>query len=455
MDIKERTLQTGFHRVKITPPLGLHIPGYGSRERNADGIVSDIYLYTTVFSDGENIAALFSVDALAVTFDAYKDIKKILFEEFNINEDNVYIAATHSHTAISVLSPTELVTKDSVQHTYQKWLQLAFRDSVRFALNDMKPTIIRVASGEAKNTAFIRRYRFKDGSIVGYTNVGNENLVGSIGMHDNSVQLVRLVREGGKEILLVNFGTHPDHIGGTKYSADFPGYLVDYLTGAFDGNVHVMFLNGAQGDSNGVNRLWNESWYKNKAKDWPWTSRRIARSIAGEVLKIYDWADEIPSAKVEGYNVTIQIGNTFTEEELELAKIVYSIYREKGNLAEELKQYSEKMDWSFSSRIMNSLNTPEFISQQVSGLRIGNLLFIGIPGEPFSEIGMRIKAKSKFDMTFVTCCTNHRAGYFPSEAAYAVDKGFEKESSPFASNCAQCLVDGAIQIMEHFDLIED
>ena len=73
-------------------------------------------------------------------------------------------------------------------------------------------------------------------------------------------------------------------------------------------------------------------------------------------------------------------------------------------------------------------------------VRIGNALaFVGIPGEPFTEIGRRIKAESSTAMTFVCCITNGDYGYFPTANAYQ-EGGYEAPASIFGLTVAEDLI---------------
>ena len=74
------------------------------------------------------------------------------------------------------------------------------------------------------------------------------------------------------------------------------------------------------------------------------------------------------------------------------------------------------------------------------------VVFAGLPGEPFTEIGRAIKERSPFRMTFCTCLTNGSCGYFPVASAYA-EGGYEARSSVFASTVADRLVKGAVALL--------
>ena len=158
---------------------------------------------------------------------------------------------------------------------YNEMLFRKVADAATLAVADLKPASVGIARNTLKDIAFIRRFRMKDGSTR--TNPGrrNQNIAAPIGMPDETVQLVRITRENAPEILLVNFQVHPDVIGGTLFSADFPGFVRTSLERVLD-NVHCVYFNGAQGDTNHIN-VNAPTWYSNGGYEH---SKHMGRSLS-------------------------------------------------------------------------------------------------------------------------------------------------------------------------------
>ena len=121
----ENTLYTGFARSKMTPPMGLHIPGHGFVPRLSTGVMDDIYLTAVAFSDGENRAVLYNCDALGVTTAGTAEIQEKVSKRTGIPQEAVYIACTHCHTAIDVGSTQ---SSNEAHRYYQGWLHQLFCD---------------------------------------------------------------------------------------------------------------------------------------------------------------------------------------------------------------------------------------------------------------------------------------------------------------------------------------
>lgn len=444
METKDRILKTGYAEAIITPPMGHPIPGY-FKTRLSDGIINDLLIRAVAFDNGESRAIYFACDAQGVTHEGGEAIRKLISESCDVPFENIIIHASHSHTScyISGISKSNDI---ALAHTTR--LHRHFVDCARAAFADLKPTTIKIARGEAKGVGFIRRYEMKDGSIVTNPRFGNPDIVRPVGQQDHSVQLIRLVREEGKEIIMVNFGTHPDTLGGHKYYRDWPGYVVEYINRLFEDNVHTVMINGCQGNSN--------HWDKMRTTDFDVKgidkAKRMARIVSGEVLKIYDSAEEVPAGEIRGFCEIAKFGqNPHKPEEVELAKKMRELYNEYGDSAHPaLMEYRAKTGMSVpkSNRILANLKGPEIYEIPVSGIQVGSIAFIGYPGEPFCEIGLEVKEGSKMEMTIVSCCSNGSFGYFPTAEAFAYEGGYENNTSRFAHNCADVLAKTAIKILD-------
>ena len=223
---------------------------------------------------------------------------------------------------------------------------------------------------------------------------------------------------------------------------------MENLIGAFDGNIEVLYLNGCQGDSNHHNCFLPKG---SPRKGVP-LAQRMARKISGEVLKIYDNAKDVPFEKIAFSNKIVNVGkNPYDPADVPEAKEISKLYHEIGTSSDPVfKQY--KLNVPEALRIVRNLSRPEFFELQISSVQLGNIAFIGLQGEPFVEIGRRIKESSKMDMTICTCVTNGGQGYFPTAAAFA-EKGYERSTSPFAHDVADILVEGALDLINDMEMI--
>ena len=71
----KNTLQAGFARVNITPPLGIHISGYFV-ERIADGVLDELEAVALAVGDGKETAVLITMDTLGASKDILTPVRE-------------------------------------------------------------------------------------------------------------------------------------------------------------------------------------------------------------------------------------------------------------------------------------------------------------------------------------------------------------------------------------------
>jgi hypothetical protein len=104
--------------------------------------------------------------------------------------------------------------------------------------------------------------------------------------------------------------------------------------------------------------------------------------------------------------------------------------RRAGMLADKARQYEGRAD----------------VAAELHGIRIGPAALVGFPGEPFAEIGARVKAASPFLHTFFSGYTNDYLGYLPTTDAYP-DRGYEVDTSPFRPGSDERLVEASLALL--------
>jgi hypothetical protein len=69
------------------------------------------------------------------------------------------------------------------------------------------------------------------------------------------------------------------------------------------------------------------------------------------------------------------------------------------------------------------------VEAELHGIRIGDAALVGFAGEPFSELGAQVKARSPFPHTLFSGYTNDYLGYLPTAEAYPAG-GYEVDTVP-------------------------
>jgi neutral ceramidase len=92
---------------------------------------------------------------------------------------------------------------------------------------------------------------------------------------------------------------------------------------------------------------------------------------------------------------------------------------------------------------------PARFSTPVQCIRIGEMAIVALPGEPFCETGLAIKARSPFRTTLLVGMANDYAGYLPTEEQHALG-GYETwraKSSFLEVRAATVLQDTVLRLL--------
>ena len=85
---------------------------------------------------------------------------------------------------------------------------------------------------------------------------------------------------------------------------------------------------------------------------------------------------------------------------------------------------------------------------EVQALRIGELVLVAMPGEPFAEIGQRVKKNSPFSFTMFCGYSDGVGGdYMPIPEEYQ-HGGYEVERSPYNPGAAQLVIDAIGKLLK-------
>ena len=442
-------LRIGYSKVDITPSLGIFVSGY-YQDRYAEGILDNLELLCLAVQSGDKTALLLSTDLVGIFAqpDCSLYVDKIA-EATGVSKDGIYIHCTHTHTG----PETSMQWKEPAVKEYASFLGKRFCDAARLALADLKTAKMGWAIGNAPNVAFVRRFRMKDGSVRTNPGVGNPDILHPIGDVDERVNVLRFDREGGDTIVLVNFGNHPDVVGGSLISADWPGFLRRRLEKALD-NVKCIFFNGAQGDVNHVNVNAQGGDFNDMFHDFDDVdrgyghARHIGNVVAGAVLQVYDKVNYEDVNSVQFIKKVVAIpSNRPDPKDLPRAYEIDELHQ--AGRDEEIPFQGMELTTvvAEAERMIRLKDAPETFPMVLSSIAIGNVALIGIPGEPFTGIGRGLKESKGWSLVLPTCLTNGSEGYFPMQEAYD-EGGYEARSSPFRSGAAEILITEGCQLLD-------
>jgi len=433
----------GFAQLDITPPLGVRVGGYVSAgiERKVAGVLDPIYVRAIAFAQGDRTAVMLVLDMLAMYGPELARWPTKIARQLGLADEAVFMCCTHSHTTPVVGTYHEISDEQ-----YDAWVFRRLGDAARMAIDDLKPvTDVRGGETTAEGMAFVRRFRMKDGSVQ--TNPAwnkPEELDGPACDTDDSLRLMRILRADAPEIVLVNFQAHPDCIGGDYVSADFPGAVCRRIE-ELAPNTHCVFLNGAEGQMVRTDRMnWDPEAY---TKDHP-HCMVYGKELAEKAMEIYH---TIPSTRM----TDLAIGQSFVRTRTKRGMMAQEEYERilalndagrKNEIDPDPKAAHYKLLLARSVRDMERRQI-DWYDLPVTLIIFCGLAFVGIPGEPFNEVGKQLRATEKYPVINVCCQTNGSYGYMPTAEAF--DQGaFEPNNTRLTKGVAEALTQAAQTLLD-------
>jgi neutral ceramidase len=249
---------------------------------------------------------------------------------------------------------------------------------------------------------FNRRYLASDGSVEMFWR--NETKISTTFPVDPAVGVIRFDRADGSPLaVLVHYSCHPVVLGpeNLDYSADYPGEMRRYVEQQLGGMA--FFLQGAPGD---INPYYDKTTLMEDAVAlMKQTGRKLGVEAVRVARTIHTEAPANP--KIQTKTVVLEARNRWNLEKLR--GVLESRYHMEPIRAGRL--LADHMQLPVTTLMINQ-----------------DLAFVGMPGEPFVEFEMQLRAKSPLPNSFLIGYTNGYFAYFPTIAA-AVRGGYGADST--------------------------
>lgn len=396
-------IQCGMCEVEITPPLGNSIPGY-FHDRISTGIKDSLKAKALVLEVAGSLVALIALDCIDLPRQVVTGIRDRISRFTTIPPSCVMVSATHTHTGPPIYNSTFF----NVNGVYMIWLVEKAADAVILAYAQRREAQIGYGFGHEDKIAFNRRFFMNDGTVRTNPGVGNPLIDRSTGPIDPQVIVIRIDDMYGNPIgVLTNYACHTDVVGGTEYSADYPGELALVLQKVLGDNVVSLFLMGASGNINHYDVIGAvASDYEAPAAHY----KKMGRILAGEVLKVREKVQSVDDLQLAARQVMFHVEyRKPTQREIEAARQTI------------LATPQDEIAYNFALELLEAAKSdePSCVEIEIQAMRLGQLAIVGLPAEIFVEFGLEIKRKSPFPLTLVNQLSNgSTSGYVCTREAY-------------------------------------
>ena len=399
-DPKGNGISVGASKVIITP---------NTTTLSDEGVNDDLYARCIVIEWKGKFVIMVSLDVQnhGLT-DIVEPIAAMVEAEYGINTDYLLIGSTHSHgSAVDIVGIYGGNRNSYIVNVYRPMVIEKVVAAIGEALNDMRSAAVHVGSIWVEGLTFNRRSYPEPGPT------------------DDELTVLKFVDAEGETIAtLVNFATHPVvTMTGYLTSADFCGFLCERLE-EDHGGIGVYF-NGAQGNI-------NPNMYIKYDSPWDRYNDTQYEAAVDYGNAIAEWAnDALEGAKVFK-NLPLQLAQISLELPIENSGFIYLM--ENGLINRDFYETEEGYK----------------LTTYISGVRMGPIEMVTVPGELFSEIGLFVKTyMPKYG--FLLGLTPEQLGYIIPQDQWAPGTGEVGESNSMGYQTAPLITDALVEVVELLD----
>lgn len=453
-------LRAGAGRTDITPPVGIAHAGWGAatheRAEGVDMPFSSTALYVT---DGDTEAAIVDIDILLLPDDLERAIRSAIVDATAVPADHIWLGATHTHSGTE-FRDTWLVEGTELVGPYLGSLPAKIAESVVTAKESARPVVVGGGAGECAINVN-RRPVAPDGFVFTGRNWD--------GFADHTVSVVAIDGADREPIAtIVGYACHPTVLGPANrlLSPDYPGHMRRVVESNVGGLC--LFLQGAAGNQGPVDGFIGD----------PAVPHRLGTRLGLEAAKVRLEIDPIPrkerlveiipsGADLGMYDdepagepdETLKVVNTTAELPAGDFPPPEEALAEYERLAAELvgtrpggdesaikaAVMAAKRAWIASN--MARAGSGETVPVHIQALRIGPVAFVGVPTEPFAQIGAAVRERSPAPHTVFAGYANGSLGYVPMPEAYE-EGGYEPRATPFRAGASGDMVEACVSALE-------
>ena len=446
----EHKLFAGYARQVVEPTESIPISGFGNdAQRFHTSMTEDICVTTVALSDEKGSTVLMIGMDTGIAYDPVTEpARQRISQLTGLTQDRIIMAGTHTHSGPSVGWADQPAMKKYIQQMID-----AIVHTAQDALADRKEAKIYAGSLEAENLNFIKHYNVRDMttgelSVIGdqYGTTQNKVLIDHTTQVDPTLHMVKLVREGKKDIVIANFRAHPHFTGGYKaynLSSDFIGAFRMAIELMAD--CHAVYFQGACGNVNSSTRLHAERRFT--------TCRSHGTALAATALEcLARCMKEVAPSPITTKQVRVYGEIKTVDKTMEdAARMVNEHWKktfDRERCVELGEPYGIHSPYHAGALLANLERTKE-----KDGLMILNaavlgqeLAFVTFPGEMFDSISVRMEDNSPFATTLMLGYCHHHVGYLPSAAAYKYGS-YEVDITRFAPGTGEMIADTYVQML--------
>lgn len=435
--------QIGYSRADITPTESVPLAGYGNTSmRMSEKVLNPLLSSCVALTDEQNnTVLLFHNDLIGSPRLITDPIRKAVSEATGVPITNIIIGSTHTHSGPDIWNESV----PSIPR-YNATLPGLLTQCALEAMADRKPARAFAAKTHTDRLNFVRHYVLEDGNYKGdnYGSQYTSPIVGHTTKVDDEIRMVKFVREGGEDVLMVNWQVHPLRTGGgtkTNISSDIIGTMREATEEAL--GCRFIYFNSGAGNIGPLSRISSEHVVDNYVDH--------GKALAKHIVSVEDSYEELALGPIRVLeNPHIELLNRPDASLLEAAEEVHSYWTKTNDWKGSVELAVSKgfhSQFHAGSVIRRYYKEADEIDCPLTALSFGDFGLAAVPYEMFDTNAKYVRDSSPFKMTFISTTTNASVMYVPS--AYGFIHGcYEADSTDCKPGTGERLAGMLVQMLE-------
>jgi len=405
-------LRAGAAVVDISPRVLPAIKNGGFTESTADRVIDPLNARCLALAAGDQTLVLAIVDSCMIPRDLCDQIKRRVSEQTGVAESNLLVAATHTHSAPSVM---DFCLGTRADPNYPPWLVEQVAAGMVAATKALKPARLGWTVIEAPDHTHCRRWLkhpdhydldpFGQRTVRAMMHPGYQNpqYLGPAGPVDTQLSLLSVQSRDGQPLcLLANYSMH--YFGADQFSADYFGDFAREIERQFqpvkkDSDSPPFVAMMSQGTSGDLH--WMDYGQPQKPN---YPREQYAKELADLALAALPKIEYRSELTLAAAVAELKLRRRTPDE----ARLAWA--RELNTARGDIRPrslpevYAEQAVWLHEN--------PE-ATLRLQVLRVGELGIAAIPNEVFGITGLKLKAQSPLQPLLNMELANGAEGYIP------------------------------------------
>ena len=440
----------GVARADVTPPQGIFFRNWGAGTRDVATGVHRPFTVTALTMRTESDEPPLVLVALDAGW--WQDgadeahVRSGVLEELGLDPSRVMINLSHTHAGPPLVS--ENVDRPGGEYVgpYLESLRTAIADVARRALAAEFAGELRWARGRC-DLATNRSRWDPEGEryVTGYEPANAA---------DDTVMVGRVTAPDGTIVAtLVNYACHPTTLAWDNelLSPDYIGAMRETVE-AGTGGAPCLFLFGACGE------LAPDLQYLGDVRVADRHGRRLGLAALSTLEGMHPHGHDLvfgeiveSGAPLAVWRLNARSADTpvVAGERIELALPIKADYPRLDEIERELARATEpfmRERWTRKLRLRKTLGDADHYQLALWVWRLGDIVFVGYPGEAFSSLQTDLRAEFPDQSVVVMNVVNGSIGYLPPDALYDEDM-YEVWQTPLDRGCLETLREASAATM--------